>query len=145
MNQVTKNEGGKMSKKIESINVFFSEEIEKIFTEEEDPEYKVFKATSKLLSESIDAIIKLGEFTAEKLEEDTMHMTDHEHYDPNQYRTLEGDLVSLQELLTYLLDNRDKKNRYAAILPNNIDEIIEKPFMMFHTRKFRKSHIINPG
>ncbi len=144
MSQTTK-KGVKMSKKIEQKQFFFSEGIEEIFLEEEDPQYKIFKATIKLLGESIDAIGNLGEFVDIKIQEGIGYIDNHETCDPSQYITLERDLIALQGMLTYLLDNRNKKKSHAVALPDNLGDEIKEPFMVFFARKFnKKSRIINP-
>lgn len=134
-----------MSKEMETIEVFFSEEIEKIFLEEEDPQYKIFKATRKLLSESINAIDNLGKCLDNEIGEDNEYIGNKEYCDPGQYNALSGDLMALQKMLEYLSDNRNKKKCYVSILPDSIIDEIEEPFMTFNTRKLKKkSRIINP-
>ena len=129
-----------MSKKIKFENVAFHENTLEYFKGDEDPNYKIFEATRKLLRESKNAIDLLGEFVEESDEfNNSFSNIDIDFYDPKQFEELTYDLSMLESMLDLLIKKRDKKNFHISITDTSSD----KEIMIYNTKKINKSIVVS--
>ena len=129
-----------MSKKTKFGHVAFHENTLEYFKGNEDPSYKIFEATRKLLRESKDAIDVLSEFVEESDEfNNSFSDIDIDFYDPKQFEELTYDLSMLESMLDLLIKKRDKKNFHISITDTSSD----KEIMIYNTKKINKSIVVS--
>ncbi len=129
-----------MSKKTKFGHVAFHENTLEYFKGNEDPSYKIFEATRKLLRESKNAIDILGEFVEESNEfNNPVTSIDIDFYDPKQFEELTSDLSMLEGMLDSLIKKRDKKNFHISITGMSNDKVT----MIYNTKKINKSIVVS--
>ncbi len=129
-----------MSKKTKFGHVAFHENTLEYFKGNEDPSYKIFEATRKLLRESKNAIDILGEFVEESNEfNNPLSSIDIDFYDPKQFEELTSDLSMLEGMLDSLIKKRDKKNFHISITGMSNDKVT----MIYNTKKINKSIVVS--
>jgi len=106
----------------EVTEVRFTPETAVILQDENDPKYMLFKMALKLAEESKEAIACLGEFTSIVMDDDGLYEESREFYHYSKYEKLEADLLMLAEMMTYMIDNRNKDNCLLANALNDYEE-----------------------
>ncbi len=122
-----------MSNQQELIEVRFTEETAAIFKEENDPKYMLFKMALKLAEESKEAIAYLGEFTSIVMDDNGLYEESREFYHYSRYEKLESDMLMFIEMMTNLIDNRDKDNYILTGSSTDFEE--SNPLMAFSTKR----------
>lgn len=122
-----------MNNQQELIKVNFTQETAAVFQEEHDPKYMIFKMALQLAKESKDALACLGEFTSIVMDDDGLYQESREFYYYSQYRKLEEDLYMFTEMVSYMLDNRNKDNYILVGSSRDFED--KKPVMAFSTKR----------
>lgn len=119
---------------IEKVNkVRFTPETAAILHEENDPKYMLFKMALKLMKESREAILNLGEFTSVVMDDDGSYEECRDAYHHLRYRDLEYDMFMFIEMMTDLVEKRDR-NCYVLVGTDNEFENGE-PIVAFSTKR----------
>ena len=113
--------------------VRFTPETAVIFHEENDPKYMLFKMALKLMKESREAILNLGEFTSVVMDDDGSYEECRDAYHHSRYQDLEYDMFMFIEMMTDLVENRDKDCYIIARTYNDLEN--EKPVMADSTKR----------
>lgn len=117
----------------EVTEVRFTQETAAILQEENDPKYMLFKMALKLVKESKEAMLNLGEFTSVVMDDDELYQESREFYHYSKYKDLEYDMFMFIAMMSNLIDNRDKDNYILA--GSNSDFKKKKQLMAFSTKK----------
>jgi len=115
------------------IEARFTPETAAILHEENDPKYMLFKMALKLMQESREAVLNLGEFTSVVMDDDGLYEESRDAYHHSQYKDLEHDMFMFIEMMTDLVENRDRNCYVLAGTDSDFEN--EKPVMAFSTKR----------
>ncbi len=106
--------------------IYFKPETLTHFGDDKQVDTQTYSAMRHLITRSRSAIAILGEFTAEKIEDNpSLYECEvKEYYHPSQFKDLEYDLFMLEEMLNYMLMHEGDSDCFVGIYPEDSEKYV---------------------